>query len=136
MRIVAALLVLFAVPVQAAELTGIVSHVRDGDTIEVENIPIRLNGVSAPERNEPLHTEGKVFMRGLVEGKPVKCFLNGERTHDRLVGICALLDGREIGQVIISEGLARDCPRYSGGRYARFETDEARQRIKLPPYCK
>ena len=30
-------------------LTGTVTHVRDGDTIEVGKIPIRLNGVSAPE---------------------------------------------------------------------------------------
>ena len=29
-------------------LTGTVTHVRDGDTIEVGKIPIRLNGVSAP----------------------------------------------------------------------------------------
>jgi len=35
-------------------LTGTVTHVRDGDTIEVGKIPIRLNGVSAPELKEPL----------------------------------------------------------------------------------
>jgi hypothetical protein len=33
-------------------LTGTVTHVRDGDTIVVGAIPIRLNGVSAPELND------------------------------------------------------------------------------------
>ncbi len=45
---------IFSISATAAELHGVVSHVRDGDTIEVENIPIRLNGVSAPELDEPL----------------------------------------------------------------------------------
>jgi endonuclease YncB( thermonuclease family) len=31
-------------------LTGIATHVRDGDTIEVGKIPIPLNGVSAPAK--------------------------------------------------------------------------------------
>ena len=35
-------------------VAGTVTHVRDGDTIEVGNIPVRLNGVSAPELKEPL----------------------------------------------------------------------------------
>ena len=67
--------VLFA-PGIAAEpttLTGIVTHVRDGDTIEVCKIPILLNGVSAPELDEPLGQQSKKFMRGLVDGKSLRC---------------------------------------------------------------
>ncbi len=80
----------------AAELRGIVSHVRDGDTIEVENIPIRLNGVSAPELDERLGPESKAFMHELVMGKSVLCELNGEKTYDRFVGVC-FLDNKDIG---------------------------------------
>ena len=40
--------------VKTVDLLGIDSHDRDGDTIEVENMPIRLNGVSMPEPDEPL----------------------------------------------------------------------------------
>ena len=43
-------------------LTGMVTHVRDGDTIEVGKIPIRLNGVSAPELHELLGNEWKKRM--------------------------------------------------------------------------
>lgn len=47
-------------------LTGAVTKVRDGDTIEVGKIPIRLNGVSAPEMKEPLGPQSKAFMTDLV----------------------------------------------------------------------
>jgi len=44
----------------------------------------------------------------LVHGRTVQCELDGTRTYDRRVGICY-------------RGVARDCPRYSGGRYAQAE---------------
>jgi micrococcal nuclease len=118
----------------AAELRGVVSHVRDGDTIEVENIPIRLNGVSAPELDEPLGQASKTYMQELVLNKSVYCELNGEKTYDRFVGIC-YLDDKDIGISIIEAGLAIDCPRYSNGMYAEYETSESKQAIKLPKYC-
>jgi len=116
-------------------LTGTVTHVRDGDTIEVGKIPIRLNGVSAPELKEPLGPQSKKFMVGLVDGKKVRCELTGAKTYDRLVGTC-YLDGEDIGIAVIAAGLALDCPRYSGGRYAEFELASAREVIKLPGYCR
>ena len=119
----------------AADLTGTVSHVRDGDTIEVGPVPIRLNGVSAPELDEPLGPASKAFMVQLVNGKHVTCHLDGTKTHDRFVGIC-FLEGKDIGQTIIQAGLALDCPRYSKGRYQADEQKQARRDIKLPRYCK
>ena len=115
-------------------LTGQVTKVRDGDTIEVGRIPIRLNGVSAPEMNELLGPKSKAFMVDLVMGKRVHCDMNGNKTHDRYVGIC-YLKGEDIGMAVIKAGLALDCPRYSGGRYQAAEKAEARRRIKLPGYC-
>ena len=38
-------------------LAGAVTHVRDGDTIEVGGVPIRLQGLAAPEGDEPGGTE-------------------------------------------------------------------------------
>jgi micrococcal nuclease len=116
-------------------LTGTVTKVRDGDTIEVGKIPIRLNGVSAPELREPLGQTSKRFMRDLVDGKHVRCQLNGKKTYDRFVGVCYLGE-RDIGAAVIKAGLALDCPRYSGGRYAGVERLASRGRIKLPKYCR
>ena len=128
---------LFATPAHADPtiLTGTVTHVRDGDTIEVGKIPIRLNGVSAPELNETLGNHSKSFMTNLVIGKSVRCELNGEKTHDRWVGVC-YHEGKDIGAAIIDAGLALDCPRYSNGRYEEYEVQGAAAKIKLPKYCR
>jgi endonuclease YncB( thermonuclease family) len=45
-----------------------------------------------------------------------------------------MVDGRDIGGELIEAGLARDCPRYSHGRYAALEP-EAAHRLPLPDYC-
>ena len=115
-------------------LFGTVTRVRDGDTIEIGPIPIRLEGISAPELREELGQQSKLFMRKLVIGRQVFCTLNGRKTHDRFVGVC-FLGGRDIGATIITKGLARDCPRYSGGRYSKLETAAGKLGIKLPKYC-
>ena len=122
----------FAAP---TTLTGTVSKVRDGDTIEVGKIPIRLNGVSAPELKELLGPKSKDFMTYLVMGKRVRCELDGSKTHDRFVGIC-YLDEQDIGATVIANGLALDCPRFSGGRYAEYEVEGAAAAMKLPGYCR
>ena len=38
------------IPKAGTKLTGIVTHVRDGDTVEVDGIPIRLAALDCPEK--------------------------------------------------------------------------------------
>lgn len=120
-------------------ITGDVTHVRDGDTIEIGAVAIRLNGVSAPERDERYGSDATAFMRDLVLGKEISCVLNGERSYDRYIGTC-FFEGSDIGAAIIQAGWARDCPRYSKGRYAEAEARAARTGIHagyaLPRYCR
>lgn len=118
----------------AEDLQGTVTHVRDGDTIEVGNVPIRLNGLHAPELGDPGGRRAATFMRDLVLHKAVTCSLTGEKTYDRFVGTC-WLDGADIAGELVAAGLGRDCPRYSGGRYAAMELDSAKS-MPLPDYCK
>ena len=132
---------LTALPVLAAELTGTVTHVRDGDTIEVDGTAIRLQGVAAPEMHEPGGLEAATYMLQLVWGQEVTCDLTGERSYGRLVGVCRLDDeatigdgDTDIGAIMIQAGLARECPRYSGGRYRDLEMDASRA-LPLPAYC-
>ncbi len=70
-----------------------------------------------------------------MDGETVVCELTGERTHGREVGVCRV-DGRDVGAAVIGAGLARDCPRFSGGRYADLETPEAARKLPLPHYCR
>ncbi len=59
----------------------------------------------------------------LIEDETVICDVTQERTHGRRVGWC-----KDIADALIRAGLARDCPRHSGGRYASVE--QARPPIK------
>ena len=122
-------------------LVGEVTHVRDGDTIELGEMAIRLQGLAAPEWTAPGGREARAAMLELVHGRTVRCELDGSRTYDRCAGVC-YLEGRDIAESLVSAGLARDCPRYSGGRYAVLEAQAAkdgttvRRGYRLPGYCR
>ena len=115
---------------------GVVTFIRDGDTIEVEGVPIRLTGLAAPESYESGGSAATTAMREIVSeaGGRLRCELTGETSHDRQVGICYTPDGDDIAALTVARGVARDCPRYSGGAYRQFETDASRG-LPLPDYC-
>jgi endonuclease YncB( thermonuclease family) len=91
----------------ANEVKGKVTHVRDADTIEVRGIPIRFDGVDAPDKGQPGFEKGKQWMQRNYAGRVVRCVLTG----------------------------ARDCPRYSGGKYRKYETARSRS-VPLKAYCR
>ncbi|WP_375173700.1 thermonuclease family protein [Pseudooceanicola sp.] len=124
--------VLFFLPV-SAEAQSL--HVRDADTIVVDGTPVRLNGVDAPELNSRAGQDAKRWMLNFLRGRSVNCELNGDRTHDRWVGIC-YADGQDIGAAVIAAGHALDCQRYSGGRYRHLETPAAKSRLRRASYCR
>lgn len=123
-----------------SQLTGQVTFVRDGDTIELGATAIRLSGLAAPEWDALGGFEATAAMRELVLGKVVTCELDGEATYDRCAAICHL-HGTDISEEMVLMGLARDCPRYSGGRYRAAEQQAAdggatiRETYSLPGYC-
>lgn len=106
----------------------------DGDTIRIGETRVRLNGVAAPELSEDRGHEAKEAMAEILATGPVRCALTGATTYNREVGTC-WIGTADVGALIIGRSLARDCPRYSGGRYAAVETEESR-RLPLPPYCR
>lgn len=117
-----------------ARLEGRVTHVRDVDTIEVGGVAIRLQGLNGPELNERGGMAAQRWMRDLVQGRAVECELTGERNADRLIGVC-YLGSADIARMAVAAGHARDCERYSGGRYARFETMASRRHAQRG-YCR
>lgn len=128
-RVVAILVASLWANCAVAEVT-----VRDADTIVVNGTPVRLNGVDAPELGTRAGQDSRRWMVNFLRGKQVRCDLNGERTHDRWVGIC-FAEGEDIGAAVIAAGYALDCERYSGGRYAALETPAARSRLIRANYC-
>ena len=124
----------------AGPMTDQVTHVRDGDTIVVGTTPIRLKGIAAPERYDPLGPASTAAMSRLVLGRMVICELDGSASFDRCVGTCHVMT--DIGLVMVETGMARDCPGFSIGRYADAEQQAAnagatiRENYQLPKYCK
>jgi micrococcal nuclease len=110
------------------------ARVVDGDTIEISGRKFRLEGLHAPEVDEPGGIAATRFMRDLLGERRVACTPTGDTSYDRLVAVCRLPGEGDIAAALVRAGLGRDCARYSGGRYARFETT-AGERLPLPGYC-
>ena len=70
-------------------LKGTITHVRDGDTFEINGIPVRISALDCAENNTP---EGKNITRFAKKflGKQAVCELTGAKTYDRVVGYCSI----------------------------------------------
>ncbi len=96
----------------SADLAGPVTHVRDGDTIEVAGTPVRIANLDCAEMDTAEGQSAGLFMRDLVRGQTVACDLEGRMSHDREVGTCALAEtGEDLGEILIGEGV---CGRWRG----------------------
>lgn len=86
------------------EIIGPVTHVRDGDTIEVSGVPIRFGSLDCAEAGTADGNRATDRMRTLIRGQTLTCYLNGRTSYDRKIGSCRLQDGRDLGGIMISEG--------------------------------
>ena len=110
------------------------AHVIDGDTIVVKRQKVRLAGVNAPELDQAWGQKSKWEMVKILKGKVVKVVPNGETSYDRIVATCFIDGDKDIGAELISRGLARDIPAFTGGKYKEYETGAGRRRVKPTPY--
>ena len=110
------------------------ARVVDGDTIDVAGFRVRLHGIAAPERSEPGGAEATAALRQVIAGQVVRCGVTGEQTHGREVGTC-WIGAQDIAAAVVAAGRARDCPRFSAGRYAAVERPQAAA-LPLPGYCR
>ena len=101
----------------------------DGDTIVIGKVHVRLAGIDAPELDHPHGQKAKWALHALCKGQVVTVTLDGSESHDRLVGICRLPDGRDLSAEMVKAGHALDWPKYSGGRYRHLETPDARKKL-------
>lgn len=88
-----------------ATLIDSVTRVRDGDTIVVGLIPIRIANLDCAEKGTRAGEAATRRVKQLVSGQTLRCWLEGRRSYDREVGLCALPDGRDVGEILIAEGL-------------------------------
>ena len=78
----ATLVCLTSVANAAQTVSGKVTKVRDADTVVVKGVPVRLNGVDAPENGTQAGNQATAAMKRYLRGKSLNCELNGDRTYD------------------------------------------------------
>ena len=130
-------------PKTVSVLSG-VATVIDGDGILFGKLDVRLQGIAAPEfggaKEQEMGAESRQNLVDLAWGKFVVCHLDGTRAGGRPVGIC-YLNNQDLGRLQVLGGYARDCKRYSKGRYldaelkARANGGNLSAIYKLPEYC-
>ena len=76
----------------ARPFTGAVTHMRDGDTLEIGSMAIRSDGIAAPEWNTPTGEAATAALREMVLGNVVSCELTGRASYDRCIDTCFLGD--------------------------------------------
>ena len=91
-------------------LTGKVTHVRDGDTIEVDRIPIRLAALDCPERGTKGGNYATVIAKQF-QGLQATCELTGAKTYDRLVGYCSI-NGTDFGRYMMQNSACKVWEKY------------------------
>ena len=85
------LLAIFAVPLMAAEYTGRVVGVSDGDTLtlltaEKQQVKVRLGEIDTPERKQPYGTRAQQALSGLAFGKQARVVVQDTDRYGRTVG--------------------------------------------------
>ena len=82
-------------------LKGTITHVRDGDTFEINGTPVRISALDCAENNTP---QGKKITRFAKKflGKQAVCELTGAKTYDRVVGYCSI-EGKDFARTMMNE---------------------------------
>ena len=92
----------------AADLSGPVISVLDGDTIDVLNghhaDRIRLNGIDCPEKGQAFGTRAKHAGADLAVGKEVTVQTHGHDKYTRTIGDMSLPDGMNLNQKLVKQG--------------------------------
>ena len=101
-------------------LSGL-ARVIDGDTLEVNGVRVRLDGIDAPEQDQPCRSRGRRWLCGLeaarvlsnlLRGGQVACEVRGRDQYGRVVATCSI-GGRDINAWMVEEGWALAYRRYS-----------------------
>ena len=112
------------------ELTGKVSKVIDGDTIELlvkqdnikqsPKIKVRLFGIDAPEKKQAFGKEAKEYLSSLILDKEIILIINDKDKYQRTIGTI-LLNEKDINKEMVKNGYAWAYESYS----TKYLTEQA-----------
>jgi endonuclease YncB( thermonuclease family) len=90
------------------------ASVINGDTLEWKGEWISLQGVDAPELDQPCDRDGKIWLcgkearkalAGWLGDRDVVCIGDERDTYGRLLAYCSV-DGKDVGKWVLERGLA------------------------------
>lgn len=114
----------------AADFTGRVVGISDGDTLSVMHgtraEKIRLNGIDCPEKRQAFGQRAKQFTSKHAFGKDVTVKSFGRDKYGRTLGDVVLPDGRMLNQELVKAGLAWWYEQYSKDTNLRDFQEQAR----------
>lgn len=135
---VAAIFAAFAEPLRAGQQGAVSGPARviDGDTVEINGVRIRLEGIDAPERGQrcrgrwlPIRwacgTHATRALRKLTRGQTVRCQTLGYDKYQRVIARC-FVDGRDINAAMVRRGHAWAFTKYS----ATYIAEEQQARLE------
>lgn len=112
----------------------------DGDTLRFDKERVRLFGIDAPEGKQSCTRdrvpwlcgqEAAKYLRELVAGEYLSCAERNRDRYGRIVGVCTLADGRDLGQVMVEAGYALAYRQYGGKLYDAAERSAKGERRGL-----
>jgi endonuclease YncB( thermonuclease family) len=124
-------LLIWPSPLLADSLSGQTSVI-DGDTLEIHGTRIRLWGIDAPESNQLCRGDDSLQYRcgakaaneldAFIARRPVDCSPVNLDQYGRTVAVCSI-DGVDLAEWLVRNGLALDWPTYSKGKYDVAQRD-------------
>jgi endonuclease YncB( thermonuclease family) len=129
-----------------SRFTGLVTHVADGDTLDVKaggrTYTIRLDGIDAPEGGQAFSQQARQHLRVLAFSQQATVAVQTTDRYGRLVARVTA-GGLDLGEEMLRAGLAWHFVRYSSDKRLQALEQKARQqrvglwgdRSAIPPWA-
>jgi endonuclease YncB( thermonuclease family) len=126
--VMAVLSALLPASARAADVLTGQASVIDGDTLEIHGTHIRLWGIDPPESSQLCRGDDSLPYRcgakaaneldAFIARRPVSCIPISLDQYRRTVATCSV-SNVDLGEWLVSDGLAIDWPEYSKGKFER-----------------
>lgn len=93
----------------------------DGDTFKASGRTIRVWGINAPEKNQPLYDVSSLALEAFLETGILRCKQIEKDKYQRYVMHC-YSGNNDIGALMVKSGFASDFAKYSGRFYSAEQT--------------